>query len=399
MRKITADYIFPINRKPIEGGILIFDNSGEIIDLFEKEKADYEINDIEIYEGIICPGFVNSHCHLELSYLKGRIPEGSGLNDFIMNLESLKREAGSQNSEVRGQRTELIKKADEEMFREGIVAVGDISNTDATYEIKTNSRIRYHNFIEIYGSDRRQAKNIFTNALTLFDRFSEISDCSIVPHSAYSVSKSLFQRIKKFADEKDSILSMHHQESEDENLYFLNGSGNIPERARHIGLNVSASKPTGLRPLASIIDYLPKENNIQLVHNTVSQEKDIETALKHFINLWWCLCPKSNYYIQKRFPDVQLFIDNKCDITIGTDSLASNDKLSMIEEMKTINKTFPGIELHEILKWATLNGAKFLIMDRELGSFEKGKAPGINLIEDIDLTNLRLTEKSRVRRI
>jgi imidazolonepropionase-like amidohydrolase len=87
-------------------------------------------------------------------------------------------------------------------------------------------------------------------------------------------------------------------------------------------------------------------------------------------------------------PPLDLFRKNYCNIVLGTDSLASNWSLSILDEMKTIEKKFPQITLEEMLQWATSNGAKALGIDVQLGSFEKGKKPGVVLISEEDL-NLR----------
>jgi cytosine/adenosine deaminase-related metal-dependent hydrolase len=92
---------------------------------------------------------------------------------------------------------------------------------------------------------------------------------------------------------------------------------------------------------------------------------------------YFCLCPNANVYIENTLPNIEQFRNNNVHITLGTDSLASNTSLSIIEEIKTIQQYFPLIPLAEILQWATLNGAKALEMDNHLGSFETGKKPGI----------------------
>jgi cytosine/adenosine deaminase-related metal-dependent hydrolase len=94
---------------------------------------------------------------------------------------------------------------------------------------------------------------------------------------------------------------------------------------------------------------------------------------------------------------VELFVQNNLNVVIGTDSLASNHQLSILEELKTISKNFPEIETETLLKWATINGARALQMESDLGSFEKGKTPGILLIENVD--DKKITEGSKVKRI
>ena len=121
-----------------------------------------------------------------------------------------------------------------------------------------------------------------------------------------------------------------------------------------------------------------------MVHNVHTSEEDIFFSQQSAISsrLYWCLCPNANKYISQQLPDIDLLMKNDCKIVLGTDSLASNRQLSILEEIKTIRQYFPNIDMEKMLKWATSNGAKALQMDSLLGSFEKGKKPGVILIEN-----------------
>ncbi|HMI77651.1 MAG TPA: amidohydrolase family protein [Ferruginibacter sp.] len=96
-------------------------------------------------------------------------------------------------------------------------------------------------------------------------------------------------------------------------------------------------------------------------------------------------------------PDVNSLVKHSCDIVLGTDSLASNDQLSILEEIKTLHKSFPQIELRALLQWGTINGARALRMEKMLGSFEKGKKPGLVLIDR--LNELNITASSSAKRV
>ena len=124
-------------------------------------------------------------------------------------------------------------------------------------------------------------------------------------------------------------------------------------------------------------------------------ENDIDFAKNYSNNIYWCFCPNANQYIENAQPNYELFLDEKC--TIGTDSLASNWSLSVLDELKTIHKKNSAITLEKLLKWATLNGAMFLGFDDELGSIIVGKRPGLNLITHIKSN--QLTNKSEVVKI
>lgn len=387
-RKISAHYIFPISSPPIKNGILEIDDQGKIIRVIDLGKEQKERAGLEFYSGILIPGFVNTHCHIELSHLKSKVAENTGLHGFISQISKVRK---SDDETIQ----KAIKNADLEMQKNGIVAVGDISNTAHSIKIKKHSKINYHSFIELFSVNPEMASSIFETGKNLQNLFiNESLSASIIPHSPYSVSDSLFQLIM---DNNQGIMSMHNQESASENELFNNKSGKIFDSLSKIGVDFSHFKASGKKSLESVIQFFPKKNKSLLVHNTFSCEDDIAIANKHFKDVYWSFCPNANLYIENRLPDIPLFYSLKQKCTIGTDSLASNHQLSVLEELKTIQIHFPQLPLAEILTWATLNGAKYLGLTHKLGSFEIGKSPGINLIKQIDFKNMQLKPDSMVK--
>ena len=140
MRKIAATYIFSGNRPPIKNGILICENDGTIVEIIENQGELKEQANLEYYSGILVPGFVNAHCHLELSHLKGKVEEKTGIGNFIGKINK------SRNADHEQIESEIYK-ADRRMWAAGIAAVGDISNTGSTIKAKQKSKIFYHTFV------------------------------------------------------------------------------------------------------------------------------------------------------------------------------------------------------------------------------------------------------------
>ncbi len=387
---LSADYIFPVSTTPIKNAILLLEEDGTIVDVLKNKDQLPTDSIVDYHRGIICPGFVNAHCHLELSYLKGRIQEGKGLAGFI---KELVRERASSEISI----TEAAEDADAEMVSNGIVLVGDIVNNDMTIPVKNASRIRYHSFIEIFDLHQDRADETFENGKNLFEKYEKAGlSCSIVPHAPYTVSKRLLKLISEFAYENNSLLCIHNQETEGENEMFLTASGKFLESLQAVSKAFDNWEPTGFRSLPSVFSHLPKCNKIQLVHNTFSTTEDIRWAHLYNLFVWWCICPNANMYIEKRLPDMPMFRNEVAKITVGTDSYASNKSLSILDELKCIQKSFPEIPLRELIKWGTLNGAEFMGLQSVYGSFEKGKRPGINLIANLDLEKLSLTNSSYV---
>jgi cytosine/adenosine deaminase-related metal-dependent hydrolase len=289
------------------------------------------------------------------------------------------------------------------MWAAGISVVGDISNSALSVETKLKSRIFYHTFIESFGFHPSRADKAFDYALFVQQQFaSQNLKCSVVPHSPYSVSQPLFEKIAQNAVEVNSIVCMHNQESEGEAEFFTNGTGAIATHiSETLGIDTSHWNPTGQSSLVSVLKYLPAENPLLLVHNTFTTQADIDVLLQQraLENTFFVLCPNSNLYIENQLPPVELFRQNNLNICLGTDSLASNHQLSVLAEMIILQGNFPDIQLEELVNWACFNGAKALQVANRFGSFEPGRKPGVNLISGIDFKNMKLTEKSKVKRL
>ena len=387
MKSYRADYVFPINADPIKNGFVTVDDSGKITEIGSEPAQPGA--PAEQLSGVICPSFVNMHSHLELAHLKGKIAADCGLIEFIKRVQQIRK---VDNDEA----IDAAQNADTEMYDNGIVAVGDISNSNLSLDIKLKSKIHYHTFIELFGFLPQSAEEVFERGLNLLKEFKPQS-CSITPHAPYSVSKELFKLIKEYCEKEDNPLSMHNQECEDENKFYRYKTGGFPELYKHLGIDIDYFKPQARNSLQTVIPLLSNKQQILLVHNTFTNLKDIYFLKRFDRHITWCFCPGANMYIEGRLPKVELFIDQGFNITLGTDSLASNGKLCLLHEMKLVQQQMPAIELQRLLTWGTINGAKFLGIDNEKGSLEVGKTPGLNLLTGLD--GLKLTPESKVKRL
>ena len=388
-RYLSADYVFPVSSAPVKEGIVVLDDSGEIIDLLDSNQGSDISGTIERHQGIIVPGFVNSHCHLELSHLHGIIPKGTGLVPFISAVIS-------QRAAEEDQVLSAMKTYDQLMFDNGIIAVGDISNNPLSKSVKQNSRLYYHTFVEMLGFDPQRAETVFQKALDLKAGFAPLS-VSIVPHAPYSVSEKLFSLLEKYSEGQDNLFSLHNQESEPENELFLNKTGAFIDFYKRLNIDLSFFEARSQTSLQSLLPLMPVNQKLMLVHNTFTNSEDISAASHSKKDIHWCFCPNANLYIEERLPEIDLFLNSGFKITIGTDSLASNDKLCILSELKTIKEHFSKLPTSQIIRWATMNGAEFLGIENKFGSIEKGKKPGLNLISHVNGTEI--TRLSKIKRL
>ncbi|MDB4925743.1 amidohydrolase family protein [Mucilaginibacter sp.] len=390
MKIFKADYVFPICADPIKNGVVTVDDNGKIISVTDQIPLGAENVPVEQLSGIICPGFVNAHCHVELSHLQGKISPNNGLINFIKDVQQYR---NTDSKEIEA----AAAKADNDMYRNGIVAVGDISNSNATVAIKAGSKLYYHTFVETFGFLPNKAEEVFNNGLALLKEFKPQS-CSITPHAPYSVSKELFKLIKKYCDtHAKNLISIHNQECEDENKFYRYKLGGFNDLYKHFGIDISYFKPQARNSLQSVIPLLSSRQDILMVHNTCTNLKDIYFIKRFDRKIHWCFCPNANLYIEGSLPKVDLFLDQGFNITLGTDSLASNSKLCILSEMFTLQQKFPALSIERMLQWATINGANYLGIGKEKGTIEAGKTPGLNLITGLD--DLKITADTKVKRL
>ncbi len=377
-RKFSATRIF--NGKMFESPdrVLVTDDTGKILDMVSREEAG---DDIESLDGILTPGLVNSHCHLELSHLKNVIPPHTGLIEFLCSVVTKR---GFPADFIQQE----IEKAEKEMYENGIVAVGDICNTADAVAVKSNSHIIWQSFIEVLSfTDEKAAENIAHYTGVWQQHLSKLpapNKSTITPHAPYSISPKTFELIN--AATGNHIISIHNQEHPAEDELYKTGGGEYLKLFKIFGVEQSPFPVTGKSSLQSYLPHFRNGQTIFLIHNTYMSEEDVlfanQYAANHHLKLIYCLCPNANLYIENKLPPVDMFIQHGCHLVLGTDSYSSNWQLSIASEIATLHNRFPSIPLETILIWATSNGAKALGFDTTLGSFEKGRQPGVTLISN-----------------
>jgi cytosine/adenosine deaminase-related metal-dependent hydrolase len=387
----SADIIFPIDAASIPNGLLVTEDDGTIVECISPQHPDYSLQNAEIFTGWLVPGFVNAHCHLELSHLKGKIPKHTGLNGFVQNLMRLNKASDTEKQTA-------MQAADAEMYANGIAVVGDISNTADSFAVKSNSTLEYFTFIERYGFNPEIAETTVESGKTLLKMLKQLpknNQGNLAPHANYSVSISLLQKIVQQLEIENGIFTIHNQESASENEFFEFKKGEMVERFARMNIPHNHFEGSGKSALQTMLPHFPSQIPLQLVHNTFSNATDIQNAIHHNNKTYFCLCPAANLYIENRLPDVSLLFRNTNQITIGTDSLASNNILDVVSEIILLQNANPQIPMEEILKWGTLNGANFLGLYAKYGSFTKGKKPRIIHLKDVNSFTCKINSNNK----
>ena len=392
VKRINASYVYTLDAEmPIKNGYVEYDEAnGRITAVGECAPGE------DVLQGALVPGFVNAHCHVELSHLHGKFVKGTGMAGFIDQINALRDWAGDEV------KTQLARKWMDKMWNDGVSAMADISNDASSFSVKKSHNMYTRTFLEVFGSEPHMCEGVMKDVAELQKVADEAGiDAAPTPHSCYTMSPQLLSASAD-AGLARGYISYHSQESQEEEDLLRSGTGAMYENRKRSGM--STPPVTGESSLKYFIDRLgavrqaPYMEKILLVHNVCLGQEDINAALAVMKNVYWAVCPLSNIFIHNALPPIPLMRKNGLAITVGTDSLSSNDDLDMLKEICCLKENFSEVPMAEIFTWACLNGARFLGKSDELGTLAVGKKPGIVFVSNVD-ENGNVTGQSRSERI
>ena len=389
--RVTAEFVYTLDTEPVRNGFVEYDDAdGRIRSVGQCAPGE------TVSPGALVPGFVNAHCHIELSHLHKKFRKGTGMAGFIDQINELRDWAGRET------KVQLTRKWMDKMWDDGVSAMADISNDDSSFEVKKEHPIYTRTFLEVFGSEPHMCEGVMNEVAQLQAIADETGiDAAPTPHSCYTMSPQLLSASAEKGLES-GYLSYHSQESQEEEDLLKSGSGAMYENRKRSGM--STPPVTGESSLRYFLDRLadvkqaPYDEHILLVHNVCLQQSDIDALKKVMNNPYFAICPLSNIFIHNALPPIDLMRANGLDIALGTDSLSSNDDLDMMKELACLHANFPQVPMPELLTWASLNGARFLGKEDIYGSLTPGKRPGIVRVSYIDAEGF-ITADSRSKRI
>ena len=268
---------------------MLLNSENEVV---EVGVLDKECEDTEFYSGILCPGFTNAHCHVELSHLHKKFRKGTGMAGFIDQINELRDWAGKEV------KTQLVQKWMDKMWNDGVSAMADISNDDSSFDVKKSHKMYTRTYLEVFGSEPHMCEGVMKDVTALKEEADQTGiDAAPTPHSCYTMSPQLLSA-SAAAGLADGFVSYHSQESQEEEDLLLTGSGAMYENRVRNGM--STPPVTGESSLKYFIERLsdakgaPYDEHILLVHNVCLKQDDIDAAKKVMNNVYWAICPLSN---------------------------------------------------------------------------------------------------------
>jgi len=362
-----AGWILPISRPPIRRGF-VGTSAGRIVsvsaDAPDVSSLSDRVETIDLGNVAILPGLVNAHTHLELSWMRTRIPPSDSMPVWASRLMALRREQGSDPPEP-------IAQAIRESRAAGTALVGDVTNTLAAYDLLSSSRLSGAVFHELLGFNSPSPRQLVEAARTGLSRLAPNPAWrqSIVPHAPFSVSPALFEAIRNAAG--DLPVSVHLGESREEMEFLRSGTGAWRELLGRIGAWNEQWRPPGCGP----VEYLDRlglvNDRLLAVHGTQLQASELARLAAARATL--VTCPRSNRWTGAGTPPVESFYQSGVRVAIGTDSLASVEDLNVLAEVAQTRILAPHVPAARLLESATVAGAEALGVAHEFGTIDTGK--------------------------
>ncbi|HEY3121520.1 MAG TPA: amidohydrolase family protein [Vicinamibacteria bacterium] len=308
--------------------------------------------------GILMPGLVNAHCHLELSHLAGRIDRSGGFVDWVERL--LAARASEQPATVRAAAGEAIRSAQ----ASGTVAVGDVSNRLAHLDLLEDSRLQAVVFHELIGWDPAAAESALAGA---WPRSRGRVEVRLAAHAPHSVSPALFEALRR----RGGPAAVHLAESEAESTFIARGDGAWRAFLERRGLGHVPFQPTGRTPVRYLEGLGILRAGLLAAHCVRVDADDRRLLAEAGVSV--AVCPRSNRNLGVGLPPVESLLQAGVRVCLGTDSLASVDSLDLVDDMVALHRELPALEPRLIVEMATIRGAEALGLDRELGAIAPGR--------------------------
>ena len=327
--------------------------------------------DVRLGDVVIMPGLVNAHTHLELSYLRDQIPPASSFVAWVRGVMAGQRMYGDRRAP---QILAAIEQAIAESHAAGTIAVGDISNTLATFELLTKSPLAAVVFYELIRFNAPDPRSFVDAAAAAIEALptTEFVRASLAAHAPYSVAPLVFRAIRETVD-RDAFTpcSVHLAESAEEVEFVRAGSGPWRSLLEDIGAWDPKWVPPGVSPVQFLDDAGFLGANVVAVHGVQMTLDDLGILKARGTTL--VTCPRSNGHTGAGAPPIQDFYDAGVRVAIGTDSLASSPDLNVFAELATMRALAPDVPASSLLRSATLEGARALGFDADYGSIEPSK--------------------------
>jgi cytosine/adenosine deaminase-related metal-dependent hydrolase len=357
---LTARFIFPVDGPPLEAGIVVIKGDRLLaIERKNSRKADIELGNVAVI-----PGLVNAHTHLDLSGLRGRVAFTGNFTDWLRTVIQHRRTMKVDDVQS------AFQAGINECLLTGTTLVGDISGMGLSWRALEAASLRAVVFYELLGLTKERATQAWAEAQTWLAVRQATPNCrpGLSPHAPYSVRASLFES----AAHTSLPLSIHLAETQEELGLLKDHDGPFREFLLDMGVWDKHGLAKGV---SEVIQMNAKVQNLLLIHgNYLDTQADLPPCSTVVY------CPRTHAYFGHSPHPFRELLARGVRVALGTDSLASNPDLDLLEEVRFLSKNFPEVPAQTLLRMATLNGAAALGWDNETGSLTPGKSADLVVV-------------------
>ena len=373
MRHYHASWVLPVTSPPVRDGTVV-EHDGRITYVGARKPAHHAHDDVDLGNVLFMPGLVNAHCHLELTAMRGFL-DGLAFREWILRLTTARRAVLTPEMLLDSARLGVV-----EGLLHGVTTFADTGDTGTGFDAMLQYGVRGICYREVFGPDSRQCAESMAalerSVTTMRERETSMVRVGVSPHAPYTVSDDLFRATTAFARREGYPLAVHIAESEVESALVVRAAGAFADGLRSRGIQVG---PRGRTPIAllealGVLDVKPL-----LIHCVRVDDTDIASIALHDASV--AHCPASNAKLGHGIAPLALLRAAGIRVGLGTDSVASNDRMDLLDEARVAalfanarEARHDALSAAEALALATIESARALGMGSEVGSLEVGKA-------------------------
>ena len=372
-----AKYILADPYTLLKNGAIEIASTGRIKNIapWRELSVQPEIKVVDWGAAIVIPGLVNAHVHLELTSLCNKLSRFDSFTDWLSQLIS-KRRAWTLR-----QLRSSVREGIAQSLAAGVTTVGEISSSGVTRDLIRDTPLRNVVFEEsiAFPPDLAAEKIADMNRTLDTSESGDLYRPGISPHAPYTVSGDLYRGLAELAQLRKLPLATHIAETEEEILFLRKGTGEFRNFLDAMGLLPSNWIAPGLDPVPYLHSLGVLGTNCLLVHCNYLDDESIRLVARTRSSIVYC--PRSHAFFHHRKHPIRQLLDAGINVAMGTDSLASNRTLSLLDEMRFLYKERKDIKAEEILQAATRNGAKALGCGGRLGTLGPGNPADMTVLE------------------
>ncbi len=370
---LKASFVIPHKDEVLQGGQIKINNSKIVEVEASPGKGNYG-RVIDFGNVAIIPGLINAHTHLELSDLEGKIPPPKTFIQWLGHIVNFRKVAGGRPL------VDAVEKGVKLSLEAGTTTVVDISSTGDSVKILPRLPIRKYIFRELIGFEPEKVAEVMELAIRELSDFKKdgLGAVGLSPHAPYTACSKLYQGCTIFTQGTNTLLCTHISETTEEVEFLKEGTGSFIVMLKALNM-LGNWKAPGMYP----IEYLKAIGALRgqwlLIHCNYLTENEIK--ILEGITASVVYCPRSHRYFGHNSHPFRNLLGRGINVALGTDSLASNQSLSILDEMKFLHGNYPELDPREIFAMATERGAKAIKLEGKVGKLIPGMEADLTVVE------------------